>query len=214
LGKALLAFVVLYGLSSVILSRIAVNKNPKAGTIPVFVRTNGVHTDIVVPARTAVIDWTEIIRYEHTQVTDTTAAYLGFGWGDRDFYLNTPNWSDLKLKTAFNAAFYLGTSAVHTEYEIGMAESGTCRKMMLTEPDYRRLVFFIRKSLKQTKDGRAVWIKGSGYGASDTFYEGMGRYSLFKTCNTWTNEALKAANQKAAVWAITEDGVMRHHRSN
>ena len=33
--------------------------------------------------------------------------------------------------------------------------------------------------------------------ANDAFYEAKGRYSLFFTCNTWTNNALKICKQKA-----------------
>ena len=53
---------------------------------------------------------------ENTKSKDSTAEYLAFGWGDKGFYLDTPEWSDLKASTAFKAAFALGNSAMHTTF--------------------------------------------------------------------------------------------------
>jgi hypothetical protein len=49
------------------------------------------------------------------------------------------------------------------------------------------------------------------YGKNDAFYEAKGSYSLFHTCNTWTNNALKSANQKAALWTATDKGILSHY---
>ncbi|MFM7331368.1 MAG: DUF2459 domain-containing protein, partial [Brachymonas sp.] len=38
------------------------------------------------------------------------------GWGDRNFFLNTPTWDDLTLSTALNATFGLGSAALHINY--------------------------------------------------------------------------------------------------
>ena len=43
------------------------------------------------------------------------------------------------------------------------------------------------------------------------FYEAKGSYSLFYTCNSWANQALKAANQKAALHTLTDTGIFRHY---
>jgi uncharacterized protein (TIGR02117 family) len=206
----LLAVVLLYGLTAFSLSRISVNDSPNKGNIAIFVRTNGVHTDIVVPAKTEIIDWTSQIKYEQTKSGDT-AQYLAFGWGDRDFYLNTPTWADLKFSTAFNAAFYLGSAIVHTQYENALRESETCKKIMISEADYTQLVTYLSNAFQTDSLGNVIWIAGSGYENHDTFYLANGKYSLFKTCNTWTNSALKAANQKAALWTVTDTGLMTHY---
>ena len=207
---AIVALVLTYVLMAFFLSQITVNDNPEKGDIVVYLRTNGVHTDVVVPAKNEIKDWTRQIKYEHVKTTDT-AAYLAFGWGDRDFYLNTPAWADLKFKTAFNAAFYLGSSVVHTEYEQLLVESAVCKKMLVTERDYRKLVQYLSETFKTDANGNVIWIEGSGYHDRDTFYVANGKYSMFNTCNTWTNSALKAANQKAALWTVTDTGILIHY---
>ena len=52
------------------------------------------------------------------------------------------------------------------------------------------------------------------YGKNDAFYEATGRYSLFHTCNTWTNNALKIAGQKACVWTPFDTGIFYHYQYN
>ena len=50
------------------------------------------------------------------------------------------------------------------------------------------------------------------YGNHDIFYEAKGSYNLFYTCNTWTNSALKAANQKASLWTVYDKGILYHYQ--
>jgi hypothetical protein len=54
--------------------------------------------------------------------------YLAFGWGDKGFYLNTPEWADLKVSTALNAAFGLSSSAIHSTFYKKLRENETCKK--------------------------------------------------------------------------------------
>lgn len=203
---------VVYVASAFLLSRITVNSDvEQKSDVTIFIKTNGVHTDLIVPVKTEVKDWTKDIRYDHTVAKDSTAKYLAVGWGDRDFYLNTPTWADLKASTAFNAAFYLGTSIMHTEFYNNVGESLTCRKIQISEASYRRLVGYIENSFYKDQDQRLVWIPNSSYGKHDAFYEGNNKYSLFTTCNTWANAGLKAAGQKAALWTVTDTGIFCHY---
>lgn len=193
------------------LGLIPVNSGAVPGDdVTIYIKTNGVHTDIVVPVRNGIKDWSREIRYDQTAGNDSLATYLAFGWGDRGFYINTAEWADLTAETTFVAAFYLGTSVVHTEFHRGLRESENCRKITISTPDYQSLVDYISASFRR-EDGQVVWIPETGYGKSDTFYEGAGKYSLFKTCNTWANAGLKAANQKAALWTATDTGICYHY---
>jgi uncharacterized protein (TIGR02117 family) len=131
--------------------------------------------------------------------------------GDKGFYLYTPEWSDLKASTAFKAAFYLSTSAMHTTFYRNMKEGTDCKKMLVTPDDYRALVQYIEDSFNPGADGNVQWISGYSYGKHDAFYEAKGRYSLFYTCNTWANSALKAANQRAALWTPYDKGIFYHY---
>lgn len=204
----LLAFIILYVLAAVVFSHITVNKNPdKGGDVAIYINTNGVHTDILVPIKNEVKDWTKDILYTQTLAKDSTASYIAFGWGDKGFYLDTPQWSDLKASTAFKAAFYLGTSAMHTRFYKSVTEDADCIKVMITRQDYDKLVQYISNSFEYDKGKKVLWIANKSYGRYDAFYEARRKYSLFYTCNTWANNALKAANQKSALWTPYDGGI-------
>lgn len=211
--KGLIATIIIYIVIAIVLSVIPVNNSHKSDNdIAVYINTNGVHTDIIVPVKSQIKDWSNTILYTHTKATDSSAAYLAFGWGDKDFYLNTPHWSNLKSGTVFRAAFYLGTSAMHTKYYRTIEENDECIKITISKEDYTGLVKYISESFKRNDDDSVQWIAESGYGSYDTFYNAERKYNLFYTCNTWANNALKAANQKAALWTPSDKGIFYHYR--
>ncbi|WP_294735771.1 TIGR02117 family protein [uncultured Flavobacterium sp.] len=166
---------------------------------------------LIVPIKNSTKDWSKDILFTHTRANDTLARYVVFGWGDKGFYLNTPQWSDLKASTAFCAAFHLGTSAMHTKFYNAVREDDECIKVSLSKEDYKKLVQYISSSFVYDASNKVQWIANHSYGDYDAFYEANGKYSLFYTCNTWTNNALKAANQKAALWTPYDKGVLCHY---
>ncbi|AWI26593.1 TIGR02117 family protein [Flavobacterium pallidum] len=209
----LLGFIILYIALAFIISRIPVNTNDTDNShdIAIYIRTNGVHTDVVFPLKNSIYDWNKVISADHTTAKDTTLQYAAFGWGDRDFYLNTPEWSDLKAGTAFNAAFYLGTSVMHVVFLDVPKENENCRKIFISRKEYIDMVDFVKGSFQSDAKGNTLPIKGSGYGLNDIFYEAKGKYNLFYTCNSWTNNALKSGRQKAALWTLTDGGIFCHY---
>ena len=211
---AILIFLVVYISAAFTLSKITVNSqsNQQAQEIPIYIKTNGVHTDIVVPTKNIIKDWTQEIRFENTQAQDSTAQFIAFGWGDKGFYLDTPEWSDLKASTAFNAAFGLGNSAMHTTFYKNVRESKDCIKVMISKENYQKLTDYIESSFQLDSTQNPIFITATTYGKNDSFYEAHGKYNLFHTCNSWANGALKASNQKAAFWTVTDSGIFCHYR--
>lgn len=207
----IIGFIFVYSLVVFILSRITVNPNDNQtdDSVVIYIKSNGVHTDIVVPVTSAVKDWRREIAFDHTISKDTTYQYIGFGWGDKGFYLNTPQWSDLKVSTACNAMFYLGDSAMHATFFHQLQENERCVKLQISTSEYQKLTTYIQNGFR---DQKVTVIANAHYGENDSFYEGEGRYSLFYTCNSWANNALKVANQKAALWTLTDTGILCHYQ--
>lgn len=207
-------FLLLYVVSVLLISRIPVNSDvsQQSQEIEIFILSNGVHADIVVPVKSQVIDWSEKVKFEHTKAGDNDAKYLGFGWGDKGFYLSTPTWADLKFSTAFNAASGMSTAAMHCSFYKKMEEDAQCKKISITKEQYQKLVSFIQNSFQQ-KNEQIIKIETDAvYGNHDVFYEAKGSYNLFYTCNTWTNNALKAADQKASLWTVYDKGILYHYQ--
>lgn len=191
------------------LSRIQVDKEASTkNEVEIFVKTNGVHTDIVLPTKNSLINWTKEIKYSHTKSLDTTAKYLAMGWGDKGFYMETPTWADLKASVAFNAAFGLSTTAIHTTFYEKMVENDSCIRIMISKKQYSRLIKYVSSSFKKDKYGHFINIEtDANYSNSDAFYEANGSYSMLHTCNTWANDGLKACGQKSCYWTPFDTGI-------
>ncbi|MBK7426780.1 MAG: TIGR02117 family protein [Saprospiraceae bacterium] len=212
----LLLFISIYCLAAISLSRIPVNKNPEAGKeMDIYILSNGVHVDIVVPVKSDLIDWSQHMEYDHTRAVDTLADWIAFGWGDKGFYLDTPTWAELKFSVAFKAAFALGSSAIHSTFYRELEENETCKKLTISKQQYAGLIQYIKESLEWTPDNHVKLIETDArYSDHDAFYEAHRTYHLFHTCNTWANNALKAAGLKASFWTPYDKGIFYHYRDN
>jgi len=212
IGKFIIGFILFVGiylLCAYILSRISVDKEKgNSNDVSIFIKTNGVHTDIVVPVKNDQVDWSRDIRFENTVSKDSVEKYVAFGWGDKGFYLETPTWGDLTFKTAFKAAFALSTAAIHATFYKEIKEDKDCVKINISKAQYQRLTEFISKSFKRDATGKFIYIRTDAvYGKDDAFYDAGGSYSLFHTCNTWSNNALKKCGQKACLWTPFDTGI-------
>ncbi|NDW17488.1 TIGR02117 family protein [Dysgonomonas sp. 216] len=205
----IIVFIVLYFVVGFCCSYIVVSE--EEGTlkeIAIFIKTNGKHTDIVVPVCNEVMDWSKQIPFRNNISQDTVYSFLALGWGDKGFFLDMPTWDDLTFGLAFRAAFWLNSTAMHATYYKEMAEDEDCRKIMISKQQYQRLIVFITGRFEKDANGDFVNIKTNAvYGVSDAFYEAKGRYSLFYSCNTWANDALAACGQKHCLWTFFQEPI-------
>ena len=118
---------VVYLLTVTLLSFVTVNDDLSENQkdIPIYILTNGVHTDIVLPIKNEYYDWSNQLKFEHTKSKDTTYQFVALGWGDKGFYLETPTWADLKVSTALKAASGLSSSAMHVTFYKQMKEKAS-----------------------------------------------------------------------------------------
>lgn len=211
----LLGVVFLYVILALLLPLIPINakKTTDPKVVELYILTNGVHTDLVLPVRTSQIDWSQKLPFKNTKGQKTDFRYIAFGWGDKGFYLDTPTWSQLKFSTAFKAAFWLSDSAMHCTYYKQMKEGNDCKKMMLTEQQYKDLIQFIDSRFDKDAAGHYILVPTNAvYGDDDAFYDAKGSYNFTYTCNTWANDGLKVAGQKAALWTATDFGIFWHYK--
>lgn len=211
---ALVAFFVIFFSVEFVCSRISVSAEPfKQADVVVYLYSNGVHTDLVLPVRNREIDWSREIKFTNTPGKDSAMQYIAFGWGDKGFYMDTPTWAQLKVSTAVEAGLGLGGTAIHATYYKQMRVGADCKKLMLSRNQYQRLVKYIQGSFRLDANGHYMNIKTKdNYGRDDAFYQARGRYTIFYTCNTWTNEALKVCGQRACLWTVFERGLFYQYR--
>jgi uncharacterized protein (TIGR02117 family) len=187
------------------------SKAPKEVTI--YVRTNGTHTDIVMPRNINLpnsvvsFNWNNLVNDSLFQDVDSNYRYVAIGWGDKGFYLDTPEWKDLKLSTAFKAVFGLGSTAMHVTYYRHMEAGEHTKAIAISALDYQNLIAEITQGF-DLQNGTPQLIAHPSYGTHDNYFEAKGRYSLFKTCNVWTGNTLKKANITMGLWTPLQGGVM------
>lgn len=175
--------------------------------VEIFIRSNGVHTDFVLPVRSACIAWDTFVAPAACNA-DSSYPYIAMGWGDKGFFLNTPTWGDLTFSTAFVAAAGLGETAMHVDYLKNPPKTGERGKQFrITREQYMQLIAYIRSSFT-LQNNKAMLIDHPGYGKRDKFFEANGSYSLFMTCNEWTGDGMEAAEMNVGVWTPLEFGIM------
>ncbi len=209
-----LGIVVFYLLCGYLIPFIEVpaEKTNEPKVIEIYILTNGVHTDLVVPIKNDEMDWGKELPFENTISRRSDFNYLSVGWGDKGFYLDTPTWAELKVSTALKAAFWMSESAMHCTYYFEMTEGKDCKKLLLTKKQYQNLVKYIRDKFDRDANGNVIFIETDAvYGIHDAFYDAKGKYSFLDTCNSWANEGLKAAGQKAALWTPSDMGIFQHY---
>ncbi len=198
-----------YVLAALGLSLIPVNRGfvePAEG-VEIILVSNGVHVDFLVPVTTPIRDWSQKLPRKDFRGAGENCSSLQFGWGDRGFYLETPTWADLKVSTAVNAVLWPSASVVHAQYVDWRPSAGRVR---LDESAYRELCEYLEASFRKDENGAFVLIPCKGYGDTDNFYEAVGSYHAFNTCNLWTNRGLKKIGVRTALWSPFADGILRH----
>jgi len=205
----IILFFLLYFLLVLGLAYVPTNSDFKPCTndaVEIYILTNGVHTDLVLPLNNNIKDWSAFVNPVNTKLPSTNFHYVAFGWGDKGFYLETPTWADLKFKTAFKAMFFLSTSDMHVSFYESLKENESCKKICISLDSYTKLITYIDNSF-QTLNKMPMLIKGASYGNNDLFYDANGTYSMFYTCNSWANSGLKAAHLKACLWTLFDKSI-------
>jgi uncharacterized protein (TIGR02117 family) len=206
----LISAILLYLGLAFLISRISIKgQSNQNATIIIYLMKSGVHSDFVLPVKNEYKDWHSTFPLENTGFKDSSNTLISIGWGDKQFYMNTPQWSDLTFGTAVSVPFGIGPSAIHATYLHQTPADRPLVKLRLTKKQYLDLVNYIEKTLEH-REGKTIYLKASKPGVvtgNDAYYAAKGRYNLFKTCNTWVNNGLKASHQKACYWTAFAGGI-------
>lgn len=207
---------VVYAVVTTIISFLPVNSDQssfKDQNYSIYILTNGVHTDLVLPFYNEIYDWRSYLDPSKTPGKKLSFNYVSFGWGDKGFYLETPEWKDLKPSVAFKAAVGLSESAMHVTYYDQLNLGDDCKEIKLNKAQYEQLCLYIKDRFDLKNDKFVLVPTDQNYGLNDVFYEAKGKYSLFYTCNTWANNGLKAARLKASVFTLLDKGIFYQYKN-
>lgn len=168
----------------------------------IYVATNGIHLYLILPRKNLRNDLLQELG------VGEDISFISFGWGDKEFYTSTPEWSDLTFMTAFNALFTKSPTALHVTYYRSRSRSWNvveiCDKQLQKLNSYIQNYFVI-------EEGNFIEINNvKGYSSNDHFFKAKGNYTFYRTSNVWVNQALQEINEPTAVWSPFDFGVLWH----
>jgi uncharacterized protein (TIGR02117 family) len=204
----------LYCIAALFGSLIPVNRawvSPANGTT-LYLHDNGIHTSIIIPCAPA--DAANACLFPINSDSDIVTRWQMIGWGDREFYLNTPTWRDLDLGTAAAAFVGTGKSLVHVDNLTVLPHAGI-KAIKVDDATLGKILSGIYRSATTNAYTGSKRTPIIGYGRHDIFYEGslsrVRNYSILYTCNNWVSEILANAGVKTGYWTPLPFGVMWWH---
>lgn len=203
----LLCSLLAYALAALVAAVLPVNRDWQAVApdhgVTIWLTTNGVHTALLMPRNAAGVDWTRYFSPADTRAPAASDRYemVEVGWGDREFFLNTPEWKDLRASTAFHALVGLDGTVLHVEFTTApRSASEDALPVTISHAAYGRLAAHVMLSLRLNASGNSANVPAHHYNDHDAFYESQGSYSAFLTCNQWTRNALDVAGVRVPAW--------------
>jgi len=165
----------------------------------ILVLSNPIHTDIAIPVDPDLRARFNFLSASGLDIESPGVGYVVFGWGGRAFYIETPEWSQLKPLPVLKA-LTVDRSVMHIERAGAIDRAHPAvTPLAIDEAGYQRLLQFIEASFA-TENGVPVAIPGAAYGQNDIFFEANGRFNAFLGCNTWTSAALRQAGLSTGWW--------------
>ncbi len=170
---------------------------PSPGGIEVLVVSNSVHAELVLPIDTETINWRKHFAASCFSGDTSSATHVAIGWGDREFFTESPTWADVRLATAARALLWPTAACLHVSLTRGRVEAGESRLIAISGEQYERLVDHIVASFRRDTDGTMLQIGHGGWGPGDAFFLAKGHFHCFNTCNNWVGNALQSAGVRA-----------------
>ena len=201
-------FPVLYVVAGFGLGAIPVKPPAVAGTVPVWVVSNGMHTALVLPATGPDHD---LLAFFGPPDEGPAPSWVMVGWGDREFFAHVPEWKDLTLPLAAKSAFAVHGTALSVVWLHESPDFLTDRRRLSVTPQQvRTLASWIQRSAATDSAGRPALLTLPRETPGEQFYAAKGRYHLFRTCNNWTSQGLAEAGLPHGLWTPFAPSVMGH----
>lgn len=188
---AYLAAAVLLGL---IPWRTTVPAPTAAAAYPVYLVSNGVHINLVLPVHNDIADWRD--RLPENDHGD----WVYIGWGSRSFYTQAPAWGDLTVPLAAKALLWDDSVLFVRSAAAPLPGSGQVRKIRLTAAQYRQLSADIRRQFAADTP-----LPGYPY-----FYAARGAYQPLQTCNEWVRRRLQPIGVTVPLWSPFDRPLLWH----
>lgn len=208
---AILAIIAIAGLAGWIGSSIPRGDplvDAPADPVEIMIATNGVHTEIVVPAVNSTKDWRETLPSVAQTASGGATTHIAIGFGERDVFINTPTFYDMRLSTALRVATTGGEGMIRVINLANPSVHQNRRKLTISGEQYRLLVEALEDDLPPPAAGKTRIFETSTYDRG-RYYASPQRYTLITTCNQWTSDRLAKAGIRTGWFTPFSGGVMK-----
>ena len=174
--------------------------------VRIFVVKHGWHTGVVIPrmGKQAPFSFLDPVFGD--------AAFYEFGWGDREYYPT----NDPGIRLALRAVLWPTDSVLHV---VALADTPSqsfpgadMEALFISREGYQQLLKYLADHFVLNAQAKPMDIGRGLYGDS-RFFESHGSFHAFRTCNTWTAQALQQGGVPIRPFmALTADSVLRQAR--
>ncbi|MUL36180.1 DUF2459 domain-containing protein [Gloeocapsopsis dulcis] len=182
--------------------------------VTICVNQVGIHTNIIVPIQHNIYNWQQFLNLKEIgKEPSGNYQYLGFGWGDRDFYPTNPSQFQEIITLGVQALFFSRGSVMRVEGYPELPQNHEIHCVGVSTANYLNTVQFIQNSFELTPQRQIIlFVRSEESEAS--YYKAEGQYSVFRNSNNWTAEGLRKANINTPLWAGIPQAVMFHVSRN
>ncbi len=199
---------VAYLIISLILTYIPVNTKDDLSEKDhmIYLSSNGVHLEIILAKNDIASNILEGVKYNDNDL------FFSFGWGDKNFYVETPTWADLTFINGFKALFFNSSTLIHVTRYTEIQQNWV--QIHINRDQLEKMNLYIGNTFRLDPGNKKIILPGLGYYHNDDFYEAVGNYTCFNTCNSWTNKALKESDIKACLWTPYDFRLLTMHKNH
>lgn len=165
-----------------------------------------IHYDLLLPATKETRRVFGFAAEADVPVAHPAVEWIVVGWGARAFYTTTGSYRDVEIGAVLRGVFGDG-AVLRVDVAGALPDDVGGRVLTLSHGRYRALLGAI---LAARAPGRA--LDHPGFTETDAFFPALGRFHLFRTCNVWVGEVLRAAGLRFGAWTPMPYSVTLSHR--
>lgn len=208
------AFVLLYAVGAVagaiIVKPDRAAHEPRADLVEVLLVAGPIHYDFLLPLNAATQEEFAFLQKSGLTLDHPAAEWLVMGWGAREFYTATGTYSDLEIKTVLKGLFG-DQSVLRVDLAGRLPKHLETRALYLSKVQFRALLHSISSSFRRENAGQVIKLDHMGFSETDVFFEAVGRFDMFRTCNVWVGRQLNAAGMRFGIWTPTPYAITLSH---
>ncbi len=164
-----------------------------------------IHYDLLLPLTPEIRSHFGYAKGAGVDIANPNAEWLVVGWGARDFYTSTATLAQIN-KSAVWHGIVGDDSVIHLDISGNLRGVDSIDFRGLSRAQMGALIDFIDSSFQRDQTGQPIALT-ERFSDHDAFFAGRGQFNLFRTCNVWIGEALRAAGLPFGVWTPTPQAV-------